>query len=420
MGARAPRAAEDAHARRGVQERRQGFDFGGLGRHGGPGRDQRLGRRRGFGRLQRHVARQDDHRDAPLAYRFADRGLDRPGHLPGAGDQFAVVAAFLEEVLRVGLLEVAGADLGRGNVRRDRQHGQARAMAVEQPVDEVQIARPAAAGADRQGVGQMGLGPGREGGHLLVTHVNPFDLALATDRVGQAVQAVADDAVDALNPGGGEGFGELIGDGAGHRSSPGLRRRRFRRLWPGSACRKHLRTGRFVRLEEAGQSRNFGAPGSNKGHGALSGPPRGRLKGVSDGQKDSNLGGGRRGPGQQSRRSRAGRRTGAGASCRRFICGAAGAHPQRRGAAPAGRRGGRRATAPADPGAIRPASSPPPPPSSLQPAMVPPTRILLVGRRLDSASAPPPPSSPPPQPLLTNRRPRGRASRQTVTERPPT
>ena len=56
----------------------------------------------------------------------------------------------------------------------------------------------------------MRLGAGREGGDLLVADMNPLDLPLAADRVGQAVQAVADDAVNSLDAGRGESFGELV------------------------------------------------------------------------------------------------------------------------------------------------------------------------------------------------------------------
>ena len=78
--------------------------------------------------------------------------------------------------------------------------GHARAVAVEQAVDEMQVARPAAARADRELAGQVGLGAGRESGGLLVPDMDPLDLALPAHRVGEAVQAVADEAVDPLDP----------------------------------------------------------------------------------------------------------------------------------------------------------------------------------------------------------------------------
>ena len=101
-------------------------------------------------------------------------------------------------------LKVARADLRRRDLRRDGEHRHARTVAVEQTIDEVQIARSAAAGAHREIAGQMRLGAGRKRGDLLVPDMDPLDLALAAHRVGQSIQAVADDAVDSLDASGGE------------------------------------------------------------------------------------------------------------------------------------------------------------------------------------------------------------------------
>ena len=72
----------------------------------------------------------------------------------------------------------------------------------------------------------MGVGAGGEGGDFLVAHMQPFDAATPADRVGEAVEAVADDAVDALHAGGGENLDHLVGDGLGHRVSLDPRDRR--------------------------------------------------------------------------------------------------------------------------------------------------------------------------------------------------
>src|ERR1700761_1932194 len=101
------------------------------------------------------------------------------------------------------------------------KHRHSRALAVEQAVDEMQVAGSAASGADREGVGQMGFGPGGKSGDFFVTDVKPLDLALLADGVGKAVQAVADDAIDALYAGCGEGFGKLFGNG-GHGIDPDM------------------------------------------------------------------------------------------------------------------------------------------------------------------------------------------------------
>jgi hypothetical protein len=80
-------------------------------------------------------------------------------------------------------------------------------VAVEKAVDQMQIARPAASGTDRQFADQMRFGAG---GDLLVTDVQPFDLALPANRIGQAVEAVTDNAVDPFDAGDSESFGKLV------------------------------------------------------------------------------------------------------------------------------------------------------------------------------------------------------------------
>jgi len=60
----------------------------------------------------------------------------------GAGHQFAIMAALPKQLLRMGFLEIAGADLARGDVRGDRQYRHSRAVTIEQPVDQVKVAGP--------------------------------------------------------------------------------------------------------------------------------------------------------------------------------------------------------------------------------------------------------------------------------------
>jgi hypothetical protein len=48
--------------------------------------------------------------------------------------------------------------------------------------------------------------------------MHPFYLSLPTNRIGQAIQAVADDAVDPLDASCSESFRKLIGDRFGHDS----------------------------------------------------------------------------------------------------------------------------------------------------------------------------------------------------------
>jgi hypothetical protein len=47
----------------------------------------------------------------------------------------------------------------------------------------------------------MCFGAGREGCHLLVTRMNPLDLTACANRIRDAVERIAADAVDSLNSG---------------------------------------------------------------------------------------------------------------------------------------------------------------------------------------------------------------------------
>src|SRR5258708_33551819 len=116
----------------------------------------------------------------------------------------------------MGFLEMPGAEFGRRDLRRNRKHWHARPLTIEQAIDELQLARSAAAGADGKLAGQMRLGAGRESCDLLVPHMYPLDLALTADRIGQPVQAVADNAIDPFHAGGGKGFCKLVSNCFGH------------------------------------------------------------------------------------------------------------------------------------------------------------------------------------------------------------
>ncbi len=137
--------------------------------------------------LQGDIARQDHHRHTAPAKRFADGDLEHARHLLGFGDKFAIMAALLEEHFRVRFLEIAGADLGRRDLRGNREHGHARAMAIEETVDQMEIARPATARADGEFVRQMCFGARCESGNLFVPNMDPLDFSLPAERVGQTV-----------------------------------------------------------------------------------------------------------------------------------------------------------------------------------------------------------------------------------------
>src|SRR5579859_1733432 len=119
------------------------------------------------------------------------------------------MAAFLEQSLGMGRLEIVDTDLGAGNMGGDGQHRHPIAMGVEKTIDQMEISRAATAAADRQFPGEMRLGAGRESSAFLMAHMDPLDLLLESQRIGEPVQGVADDSIDALDARLGEGFGHI-------------------------------------------------------------------------------------------------------------------------------------------------------------------------------------------------------------------
>jgi hypothetical protein len=62
----------------------------------------------------------------------------------------------------------------------------------------------------------MRFASGRKSCDLFVTHMYPFNLSLAADRIGQTVQTVADNAIYPFDTSCSERFRELISDCLGH------------------------------------------------------------------------------------------------------------------------------------------------------------------------------------------------------------
>ncbi len=90
----------------------------------------------------------------------------------------------------MGLLEVLRADLLLRDLRGDRQHRHPAAVRVEQAVDQVQVARPAARRAHRKLPGQRRLRGRGERRGLLVADVLPGDAARPAQRIGESIQRV--------------------------------------------------------------------------------------------------------------------------------------------------------------------------------------------------------------------------------------
>ena len=213
--ARAARAAEQGHPLGAVEHTGQLVDLQIRRSHDRSGWNEPIGHRRGR-RLQGDVARDHDHGHAALGDGHADGAVEDLGQQIGVGDQLDVMAALLEQGLRMGRLEVVAADFRRRDVGGDSQHRHAAAMAVEQAVDQVEVAGTATPRADGQLAGQIGFCARGEGGAFLMAHVHPIDDVQPAQRVGEAVQGVADDAIDALDPRMDQGFCHQVGRGLRH------------------------------------------------------------------------------------------------------------------------------------------------------------------------------------------------------------
>src|ERR1035438_2557112 len=176
-------AAQDGHLLR-VIEHPGGLAQGGVGRalNGGDVQNSEGERRRGA-LAQSNVAGHNDHGDAALRQRGAQRDPEDPRDLARVGDEFAEMAAILEELFGVRLLKETAADFLTRDLRSDRQHRNATAVAIEQAVDQMKISGATAAGAYRDRAGQMSVRPGGKRRRLLVPHGDPRDRIMAANRL---------------------------------------------------------------------------------------------------------------------------------------------------------------------------------------------------------------------------------------------
>src|ERR1700674_440374 len=83
-------------------------------------------------------------------------------------------------------------------------------MSVEQTLDQVGIAWPATAGAYGQLASELGFGGRGEGRGLLIADMYPFESVGTSDRIDNRVEAISDNAVDALYSGLPEHLYELL------------------------------------------------------------------------------------------------------------------------------------------------------------------------------------------------------------------
>jgi hypothetical protein len=222
VGTLTPGAAQERHSPLVVQDGREPIEFQSCGRDDWRRRQQAVG----FGQgsipslLKRDVARHHDHGHTALFDCRPNCELESARHLMRAGDELTIVAALAEQGLGVRFLKITGTDLRRGNLRSDGEHRYARPMAVEEAIDEVEIAGSAAARADRESPRQVCLGPGCKRGDFLMANMDPLDLAATPERIREPVQTVPHDAVNTFHARRLQDLGELVCYGSRHGLHP--------------------------------------------------------------------------------------------------------------------------------------------------------------------------------------------------------
>jgi hypothetical protein len=116
----------------------------------------------------------------------------------------------------MGFLKVPKANLSRWNMRRDSEHRNVIAVAIEKTIDQVQIARPATARAHGKPACCSGIGAGSKCRDLFMACVHPADRIHSIEAVGKTVQAVTGHSPDTLNTGSRQGLRQMIGDRSTH------------------------------------------------------------------------------------------------------------------------------------------------------------------------------------------------------------
>src|SRR5216684_2618838 len=132
-----------------------------------------------------------------------DRGLcgnlKHARHLLGLRNKFAVVAALREKMFWVGLLKISAPDFIAWNLRRNGENRNTAAMAVIEPINQMQVTGTAAAGADRQTPCEMRFRSSSKRRRLFMPYVNPLHSFACANRIRDPVERVAGNAVNSLN-----------------------------------------------------------------------------------------------------------------------------------------------------------------------------------------------------------------------------
>jgi hypothetical protein len=135
-------------------------------------------------------------------------------------NEFTIVTALSKQMLRVRLLKIIAADFVTGDLRGKGEHRNTASVTVIKAVDQVQVAWAATSGAHGQLAREMGLCTRGEGGGFFVSHVNPSNLGLRSNRVGDSIQRVARESINALNASTRESLNQQFRNVHSHRAAP--------------------------------------------------------------------------------------------------------------------------------------------------------------------------------------------------------
>src|SRR5437588_12424736 len=97
------------------------------------------------------------------------------------------MAALRKKMFRMRFLKIAAADFLTWNLRGDGEDGNAATVAIVNPVDQMQVAGPTTSRADREASGEVRFRAGGKRRRLFVSDVDPLNLFLPTNRVGDPV-----------------------------------------------------------------------------------------------------------------------------------------------------------------------------------------------------------------------------------------
>src|SRR5699024_5670745 len=144
--------------------------------------------------------RATDHQDgdAALFNGVAHCDGQQPGELTDVADVFDIHAAFTEEFLRMGFLEVPGADFLGRDMGGDGQHWHTRTLGVEEPIDQVEVPWSGRSCGHRELSGYFGFSGCRKCARFLVADGHPFDGGIR-QCISEPVEGVTGDPPDAFN-----------------------------------------------------------------------------------------------------------------------------------------------------------------------------------------------------------------------------